>query len=792
MIQYMPLFRACSNSRTLTQLHAKLIITGLHKDPVASTKLMESYAEVGLFDSSMLVFDNFPRPDSFMWGVIIKCHVWNGFFQESLSLYHNLLFQLTQLSSFIFPSVLRACSAIGNLGFGQKVHGSIIKYGFESDSVIETALLNMYGEMGCLDNARKVFDFMPMRDVVSWSSILSSYVQNGLVTEALDIFGKMVAEGLAIDAVTMLIAAEACGELGLWRLGKSLHGFVVRRDIYTGGGRLDTSLIAMYGKCGDLISSERLFAKATDKNTSLWTAMISSYHQNGCHEEALKTFLKMKTLDVEPNAVTMICVLSSCARLGWLEEGKSIHGFVIRTAIDLESDLLGPALVDLYASCGRVRDCDKVFDITQEMRTISWNMLISGYAQEGMAGESLNLFKQMLVRGVVVDCFTLSSVLSICGDVGFSKLGHQIHSYVLKTTLSNEFVQNSLISMYSKCGLVDSALIIFDDVHEKGVVTWNNMICGFSQNGNLKEAIAFFREMYSNSLEMNEVTFLTIVQACSSLGCIEKGKLVHQKLISYGLREDMYISTALIDMYAKCGDPEIAQRVFDTMSDRNVVSWSTLIGAYGMHGHVDAAIGVFHKMIESGIRPNAVTFMNLLSACSHAGYLEEGKSFFNRMTRSFGIQPNSDHYGCLVDLLSRAGDLNGAQEVIASMPPPVHASIWSSLVNGCRIHQRMDVVESITENLVNICTDDTGYYTLLSNLYAEEGEWVKFITLRTNMKRRGLQKVQGCSMIEVDRRVHRFGAYDESSSQKQDIYCLLDNFHSWVQSHISELDAFVA
>ncbi|KAL3511074.1 hypothetical protein ACH5RR_030475 [Cinchona calisaya] len=790
MTLYMQLFRACTNSRALGQIHGHLTVTGLIKDPLASTKLMESYAQMGPFESSRLVFYHFSNPDSFMWAVIIKCHVWNGFFQESIGLYQNMLLKLTQLSSFIFPSVLRACSGIGDLGFGQKVHGRIIKSGFESDFIIETSLLNVYGEMGCLSSARKVFDNMSVRDVVSWSSIISSYVQNGQASEGLDIFGKMVMKGVEVDEVTMLSAAEACGELGWWRHARSLHGFVLRRDIQVDGA-LGTSFVAMYGKCGDLGSSQGLFAGAVQKNTSLWTAMISCYHQNGCYPEALRTFIEMQGSEVEPNAVTLMCVLCSCTRFGLLREGQSVHGFVIRTAIGPENDLLGPALVDLYANCGKIRDCHNVFNATEEKRVVSWNLLISSYAREGMNREALMLFKQMLEQGNVPDSFTLASVISACVNIGVAQLGCQIHSRVLKTGSSNEFVQNSLIDMYSKCGLIDSAYMIFDDTKQRGVVTWNTIITGLSQNGKSEEAIALFSEIYSNELEMDEVTFLSAIQACSNLGYIRKGKWIHHKLITCGMRKDMYVDTALIDMYAKCGDIHMAQRVFDSMLEKNVVSWSTLVGAYGMHGQVDEAILVFSKMVESGTRPNSITFMNILSACSHACYLEEGKKFFNSMRNDFGIEPNPEHYACLVDLLSRAGDLSGAYDVILSMPSPVDASIWGALVNGCRIHQRMDFIKSIKENLAKVCTDDTGYYTLLSNLFAEGGEWDEFMIMRATMKRVGLEKVQGYSMIEIDKKAHKFGANDKSHLQTKDICNMVDNFLSSDLSNIVELDASV-
>ncbi|KAL0385942.1 UNVERIFIED_CONTAM: putative pentatricopeptide repeat-containing protein, mitochondrial [Sesamum radiatum] len=750
MTLYMPLFKACTTLRSLTLLHAHLTVTGLQKDPLASTKLIESYSQMGSVQTSRLVFDQFPNPDSFMWGVLIKCYVWNGLFEEAISVYQNMLERLAELNQFVFPSVLRACSAINYLRMGKKVHGRIVKSGFESDPVVETTLLSLYGETGHLYDARKIFDAMSMRDVVSWSSIISTYVQNGQASEGLEIFRKMIIEGMEIDSVTMLSVAEACAELELWRVGKSSHGYVVRRNIGSDHEALGSSLVAMYGKFGDLCSAEKLFRNGVYQSVTSWTAMISSYNQNGCYLEALGTFIKMLGLKVESNSVTLMNVVCSCARLRWLREGKSIHGYIIRKNVDLDSDFLRPSLIDLYANSGHLRYSHRVFDAAQEKHMVSWNILISGYAREQMVEEALSLFVQMLIEGIMPDSFALASALSACGMIGLSELGFQIHCLIIKTYLPNEFVENALIDMYSKCGFINSATRVFLDTQQASVITWNSMMCGFSQNGYSKEALSLFDEMYAKHLDMDEVTFLSAIQACSNLGSIDKGKWIHHKLITFGVRKDMYIDTALTNMYARCGDLQVAQRVFDNMTERSIVSWSAMIGGYAMHGYIDDSISVFNRMVELGIKPNDVTFMNILSACSHAGYVEKGKFYFNSMVRDFGIMPNSEHYACLVDLLSRAGDLHGAFEVINSMPFPADASIWGALVNGCRIHQRLDFLNDIKRDLVNMDADDSGYYTLLSNVFAEGGNWNESKAVKSKMRSLALKKVHGYSMIETE------------------------------------------
>ncbi|KAG7651110.1 Pentatricopeptide repeat [Arabidopsis thaliana x Arabidopsis arenosa] len=731
---------------------------------------------MGSPDSSRLVFEAFPYPDSFMYGVLIKCNVWCHLLDAAIDLYHRLVSETTQISKFVFPSVLRACAGSReHLSVGGKVHGRIIKGGVDDDAVIETSLLCMYGQTGNLSDAEKVFDGMPVRDLVAWSTLVSSCLENGEVVKALRMFKCMVDDGVEPDAVTMISVVEGCAELGCLRIARSVHGQITRK-MFDLDETLCNSLLTMYSKCGDLLSSERIFEKIAKKNAVSWTAMISSYNRGEFSEKALRSFSEMIKSGIEPNLVTLYSVLSSCGLIGLIREGKSVHGFAVRRELDPNYESLSLALVELYAECGKLSDCETVLRVVSDRNIVAWNSLISLYAHRGMVIQALGLFRQMVTQRIKPDAFTLASSISACENAGLVPLGKQIHGHVIRTDVSDEFVQNSLIDMYSKSGSVDSASTVFNQIKHRSVVTWNSMLCGFSQNGNSVEAISLFDYMYHSYLEMNEVTFLAVIQACSSIGSLEKGKWVHHKLIISGLK-DLFTDTALIDMYAKCGDLNAAETVFRAMSSRSIVSWSSMINAYGMHGRIGSAISTFNQMVESGTKPNEVVFMNVLSACGHSGSVEEGKYYFNLM-KSFGVSPNSEHFACFIDLLSRSGDLKEAYRTIKEMPFLADASVWGSLVNGCRIHQKMDIIKAIKNDLSDIVTDDTGYYTLLSNIYAEEGEWEEFRRLRSAMKSSNLKKVPGYSAIEIDQKVFRFGAGEENRIQTDEIYRFLGNLQN--------------
>ncbi|KAK4765642.1 hypothetical protein SAY86_026732 [Trapa natans] len=567
MTLYMPFFRACSTLRSLTQLHAHLLVTGLHVDPLPSTKLIESYAQLGCLRSSRLVFETFPySTDSFMWGVIIKSCVWSRSYEDAIELYHRMMSECdgtVEISKFIYPSVLRACSCCPDrFHTGETVHGRVIKCGLDTDNVIRTCLLSLYGEMRSIAGARKLFDEMSERDTVCWSSIISAYVDNGDLLGGLDMFRLMVSRGVDPDSVTMLGLVEACAELGCWSLARSVHGQIVARNIVSADGSLTNSLIVMYSKCGDLASAERLFYNTIYKGTASWTAIISSYNRGGRFWDAIVSFLEMQVSRVLPNSVTLMALLFSCSGLGWLRGGRSVHCFIIRNSVDSEYYFLGSPLIEFYADCGRLEDSEKVFHKIEGRDMVSWNMLISIYTRKGMLDHAISTFAQMLRNQIMPDSFSLATSLSACGNLSLLQIGREIHGHVVKVGLSSEFVQNALVDMYSKCGRVDWARNLFIIAHQPSVVTWNSMICGLSQNGYSAEAIKLFDEMYLRRLHMDKVTFVIVLQACSNLACMEKGRIhrrldlilaVKRNLVNVEKRDAGYFSL-LSNIYAEDGN----------------------------------------------------------------------------------------------------------------------------------------------------------------------------------------------------------------------------------------------
>eukprot|EP01018_Ginkgo_biloba_P037432 Gb_29874 [translate_table: standard] len=453
------------------------------------------------------------------------------------------------------------------------------------------------------------------------------------------------------------------------------------------------------------------------------------------------------------NCVPHASLLQACISIKTL---KQIHAHMLITG--LEQDVyLGTKLVNSYAKCGSLKNARLVFDRIHQRNAYLWTMMIRGYAMNGPYGETILLYYLMQQAGIEPNNFTFSFVLKACASLSALQEGKEIHCHVLITGFeTNVYVGTALIDMYAKCRSVENARQVFDRMSRRDVVSWNAMIAGYAQNGHAYEPLTLFHQMEMGDAKPDLLTMASVLQACAHLGALKQGKYIHDYINKNGLESDVFVGTALIDMYAKCGSVGFARQVFDKMHERDVASWSAMIAGYGMHGHGEDALELFSQMRQRGVKPDHITFVCVLSACSHAGLVDEGWKWFECMRRDYCITPRSEHYACMVDLLGRAGRLNEAEDFIQKMPLKPDADVWGALLGACRIHGNIQLGERVAERLFNLKPKKVGYYTLLSNIYASAGRWDDVAKVRTMIKDKGLKKAPGSSFIEVNNRVHAF------------------------------------
>eukprot|EP01018_Ginkgo_biloba_P022396 Gb_15666 [translate_table: standard] len=782
--------KACAGLSALElgkEIHDYLARCGCQSDVGVANALVNMYAKCGSGEAARQVFDNISQRDVVSWNVMIAGYSQNGQGRQAIDLYRQMQLAGEKPNYVTIACVVPICAALEGIELGRNIHNYTIKSGLEIQLVVGNALVTMYARCSRMVDARQVFDRMLQRDAVSWNAMIAGYSQNGHCDQALRVFGQMVIAGVKPNSVTIASVLPVCAHSADIQQGKEIHGYAIRS-----GFQLDVSvgnaLIAMYPKCGSIEYARQVFDKMSHRDVVSWNAIIAAYAQDGCFDEALEWFRQMQLKGIKPDSVTIVTVLPACAYLEDLQQGKGIHDYIIRSGAFEFDVTVGNALVTFYSKSGNIENACQVFNKMSERDVVSWNAMLAGYAQNGHCKEALNLFYQMQMACLKSDAVTISIVLPACAHLLALKQGKEIHDFVIRNNLVEDVVVgNALVDMYAKCGRIEDARQVFDKMSNRNVVSGNAMIAGYAkcgnkedaldlfdkmsvkdvaswnvmmavygQNGHGNEALKLFCEMLLTDMKPDSVTIASVLSACAHLAALQLGKEIHDYIIRRGLDSDVFVKSGLVDMYAKCGSLENACQVFEKMSQRDVVTWTAMISGYAMHGHGEDALTIFYQMQQAGLQPDHVTFTAVLSACSHAGLVDDGRRYFDCMIGHYCITPSAEHYACMVDLLGRAGHLIEAYYFIEKMPLEPNANVWGALLGACRIHCNTELGELAAEQLFELESSNTGNYILLSNIYAAAGRWDGVQYVRKMMKDRGLKKMPGCSWIEVKNRVHAF------------------------------------
>ncbi|KAL3525870.1 hypothetical protein ACH5RR_014242 [Cinchona calisaya] len=646
----------CANTksvRTTQQLHAYTITSGIlfsHKFAHLLSLLASSYALGGEIMIAHHLFDRSPERTFFSYKTMIRMCAEDGSSYKAVKLFVEMLESgHYKPDNYTFPFVIRACGDLLLPQLGIAVHGLTLVSGYGSDTFIANSLLAMYMKFGDKERAKRVFDIMKERTIVSWNTMISGFFRNDSAKEALLFFRKMVDDGVEADAATVVSVLPACGHLKDLELGREVHLLVDQKGL---GKKVSVrnALVDMYVKCGKMDEARSVFDEIIEKDVVTWTTLIHGYTLNGDVKSALGLCRLMQSEGVKPNAVTLASLLASSASFSNLKLGKCLHGWAMRQR--LESDVnVETALIDLYAKCNNMRLSFNVFFLTSKTRTVPWSAILSGCIHNELGREAIELFKQMLLEAVKPNDVTIKSLLP---------------------------------------------------------------------------AFAFQADM-------------------------QQAMNLHSYLIRSGFISRTELATGLVDIYCKCGSLESGHRVFSGIisQKRDIVLWSALISGYGTHGHGEIALSLFYEMVQSGIEPNEVTFTSVLHACSHSGLVDDGLSLFNFIHGSFPVCLRTNHYTCMVDLLGRAGRLEEAHELIRNMPFPPGHTVWGALLGACVIHENVDLGEEAAKWLFELEPENTGNYVLMGNIYAAVGRWKDAENVRHKMNEVGLLKSPAHSVVDV-------------------------------------------
>ncbi|CAH8358805.1 unnamed protein product [Eruca vesicaria subsp. sativa] len=738
-------------SKVCPLVHCLAIKDGFVSDANLCNALMNLYAQGEDLSSAECVFTRMEHRDIVSWNTIVTKCLANSHPWRSLKYFKSMTVSGKEADNVTFSCVISACASLEELSLGKSFHGMVIRSGYEAYVSVANSIISMYSKCGDMDAAETVFENIFCKDVISWNAVLNGFASNGMVQEAFGIFKEMqMADRIQPDIATVVTVTSICGDMCMSREGRSIHGYTVRREEQSTALVVSNSLIDMYGKCGLTRQAELLFEITTDRDLVSWNSMISAFVQNGFTQEAKSLFKEVLSEYSRSkfSLSTVLAILPSCCSSESLIFGKSVHCWQLKLGFG-NNILSANSVINMYIGCRDLTSAFLLLETISETRDLaSWNSIIYGCASNGNHSESLRAFRAMSHEGKVShDMITLLGTISACGNLGLLSEGRCFHGLAIKTLRESETqLQNTLITMYGRCKDIGSAVKVFGLISDPNLCSWNCVISTLSQNKAGTEAIQLFRKL---DVEPNEFTVVGLLSASTQLGSTGYGMQAHCYLIRRGFQANPFISAALVDMYSSCGRLETGMKVFRNSGVRSIAAWNSLISAYGFHGMGEKAMELFSEMSISGMEPNKSTFISVLSACSHSGFVEEGLKHYNQMEDKFGVKPVTEHRVCVVDMLGRAGKLREAYEFIKGIGEPQKAGVWGALLSACNYHGDAKLGKEVAEVLFEMEPDNASYYISLSNTYVGLGGWEEAVRLRKTVEDKALKKVPGYSTIDV-------------------------------------------
>ncbi|XP_047314930.1 pentatricopeptide repeat-containing protein At3g16610 [Impatiens glandulifera] len=681
------------------------------------------------------------------------------------------------ISSYI--KLLEDCIQSKLLKPGKLIHQHFLKNchhpEFHGDSIIVLEKLSrLYIACNKTALAHQVLDQIPHPEkknkVSIWNSIIRGYAWEGPFDKAISLYREMLESGVRPNNYTYPFVLKACSGLQAIEDGKEVHehaklaGF--DSDVY-----ICTALVDFYAKCGSLKEAREVFDAMPMRDVVAWNAIIAGFSLHGLYDDVIRLIFQMQEAGLSPNSSTIVSVLPAVGESSALVQGKALHAYGMKK--NFHNDVMvATGLIDMYGKCACLSYASRIFDALSFKNEVTWSAMIGSCIACGYLNEALKLFeKRLLNDSTSLSVVTLGAILRLSAMLTDLGRGRSIHGLLIKIGfVSDLMLANTLLSMYAKCGILSEAEAWFNEMVNKDAVSYSAFISGCTQSGYAKEALVVFKKMQLSGIQPDSATMVGVLPACSQLAALQHGISCHGYSVMQGFTENISICNALIDMYSKCGKLHAARLVFDGMHTRDIVSWNTMIFGYGIHGHGNEAVKLFHDLQKSRISPDDMSFISVLSACSHSGLVSEGRMLFHSMTSDYHINPRMEHYVCMVDLLGRVGELDEAYRFIQRMPIDPDVRIWSALLSGCKVYKNIELGEKVAFKIQSIGPESTGNFVLLSNMYSDAGRWNDAADARIAQRNWGFKKIPGCSWVEINRVVHGFVGGDRSHARSEEIY----------------------
>lgn len=773
---YSRMLHECASKRSLgvaKAIHGLIVKDVINPDSHLWVSLVNVYAKCRYSAYAQLVLAKMPDRDVVSWTALIQGLVAEGFANDSIYLFQEMQNEGIMPNEFTLATGLKACSMCMALDLGKQMHAQAFKLGLLLDLFVGSALVDLYAKCGEIELASKMFIGMPQQNDVTWNVLLNGYAQGGDGIGVLKLFCSMMELDVKCSKFTLTTVLKGCANSNDLRQGQVIHSLIVKCG-YEGDEFLGCGLVDMYSKCGLAIDALEVFKKVKKPDIVVWSAMITCLDQQGQSEESIKLFHLMRSSGTRPNQYTICSLISAATNMGDLQYGQSIHACVWKYGYETDVSVSN-ALVTMYMKNGCVHEGARLFESMVDRDLVSWNTYLSGFHDSGMYDRSRTIFHHMLKEGFISNMYTFISILRSCSCLFDVHFGRQVHAHIIKNNLNdNNFVQTALIDMYAKCMHLEDADIAFNRLSTKDLFTWTVIITNYARTNQGEKALNYFRQMQQEGVKPNEFTLAGCLSGCSSLASLEGGQQLHSMVFKSGHISDMFVGSALVDMYTKCGCMEEAETLFEALVWRDTIAWNTIICGYAQNGQGNKALKAFKMMLDEGILPDEVTFIGILSACSHQGLVEEGKEHFNSMYRDFGISPTVDHCACMVDILGRVGKFDELEDFIQKMQLSQHALIWETVLGASKMHGNLTLGKKAANKLFELQPEDETNYILLSNIFATKGRWDDVKRVRGLMSSKGVKKEPGCSWVEANGQAHIFVSHDRSHPQIQEIHLKLE------------------
>eukprot|EP00250_Pteridium_aquilinum_P018558 c24123_g10_i1 orf=115-2259(+) len=556
--------------------------------------------------------------------------------------------------------------------------------------------------------------------------------------------------------------------------GRVLHDHLIRNGLNKNLVIMNF-VVDMYGSCGSIKDALHPFSTMQEKNVFSWTIIITACIKHAQITSALHLFRQMQLEGVLADGFTYSSILGAFTDRESLGYGQGIHACIIASGFHHGAVVL-TALINMYGKCGSPEIARAAFDAIHERDAISWNSMIAAYAHHGHPQEALQLYRQMKQNRVTPTDNTFTSVLRACSTPEALVDGKQIHADIVDGGFGSDLVRTALVSMYGSCGSLEEAETVFHEIHQHDVVSLNAMIGAYVQHDCGKNAVELYGRMWKMGYEPTFATLVGVLSACALLGAATKGKKIHMLVLENGFEADSILATAIVSMYGKCGHLDDAWAVFSRIDVRDDIAWNAILAAHAQNGDDKRALELFKQMQEAGVKPDSVTYISVLCACSHSGSLEDAQEYFESMQKTYGIEPNTKHYACMIDLFGRAGLVEEAENFLKKMPIEPDTVVLTAFSGACRVHSDGIRGKWAAERIMDLDPHIEAPYITLSNFYASEGRWKDVANVRKKMEQ-NVQKKAGRSWIEVDNIVHEFMSGDQSHSKTKEIYTKLHDLN---------------